>query len=335
VTGNSQLLSVEHLRVEIRARRGTVVPADDVSYGIGHGEIVGLVGESGCGKTMTALANIGLLPRRARVAAGQIALEGGELTHADEGTMQQIRGRRIGYIAQDATTALDPVQRVQRQITETLQAHMELGSVEARDRALEMLTSVGIPDPKARLHAYPHELSGGMRQRVAIAIALCCEPQLIIADEPTTALDVTIQAQVIELLASAAQQRHTAVLLISHDLGLVSRVTDRILVMYAGRIIEEGPTAQILGAPRHPYTEALLASTPRVHDERVERFPVIEGRPPDLADPPDGCRFAPRCSYAQPRCRAREPRLGDLPVACWYPRSTGGLEAEARAVQRA
>jgi len=320
-----KLLSVSGLRVEIRGRRGTVVPSEDVSYEVGSGEIVGLVGESGCGKTMTALATIRLLPRTARIAAGSIRFDGTDLAVADEATLRQVRGGRIGYVAQDATTALDPVLRVRTQIEETIAAHLGLERERARERSLELLRSVGIPDPERRLRAYPHELSGGMRQRVALAIALSCDPRLIIADEPTTALDVTVQAQVIELLVAAARGRRTAVLLISHDLGLVSRVTDRTLVMYAGRIVEAGPTSEVIHDPAHPYTEALLASTPRVRSPRVDRFPAIPGRPPDLVHPPGGCRFAPRCRYSRERCTQEEPLLGELPVACWYPRSTRAL----------
>jgi oligopeptide/dipeptide ABC transporter ATP-binding protein len=324
------LLSVDRVRVEIDSLRGTVVPSDDVSYSIAHGEIVGLVGESGCGKTMTALANLRLLPRGARIASGRITLGDVDLTSSDEAALQQVRGGRIGYVAQDATMALDPVQRISTQISEGLQAQLGLSRDEARKRALSLVRSVGIPEAETRLEAYPHELSGGMRQRVAIAIALSCEPELIIADEPTTALDVTVQAEIIDLLVSAAQRRHMAVLLISHDLGLVSRVTDRTLVMYAGRIVESGPTPQILEAPEHPYTEALLASTPRVRTDRVARFPVIPGRPPDLVAPPPGCRFAARCRYTQARCLDDEPRLGELPVACWYPRSAGHQQSRSR-----
>jgi len=320
------LLSVERLRVEIQTRRGTVVPSDDVTYAVSRGEVVGLVGESGCGKTMTALATIGLLPRRARIASGSIAFDGSELAGASEATLREVRGSRIGYISQDATAALDPVLKVRTQIEETLAAHLDLKGAAARERSVELLRSVRIPEPEARLDSYPHELSGGMRQRVAIAIALSCDPQLVIADEPTTALDVTVQAQVVELIASAARERGTAVLLISHDLGLVSRVTDRTMVMYAGRIVESGPTQQVTEGAEHPYTEALLAATPRVRAARLHRFPTIPGRPPDLAAPPSGCRFAPRCMHARERCRAEEPLLGPLPVACWYPRSRRGEE---------
>jgi peptide/nickel transport system ATP-binding protein len=318
------LLSVDSLRVEIKTKRGMVVPSDDVSYVIGRGEVVGLVGESGCGKTMTALATIGLLPSRAEIASGSITFDGTDLAGASEATLREFRGSRIGYISQDATAALDPVLRVRTQIEETLAAHLELNAKAVRERSIELLRSVGIPEPEARLEAYPHELSGGMRQRVAIAIALSCDPQLVIADEPTTALDVTVQAQVVELIASAARERGTAVLLISHDLGLVSRVTDRTMVMYAGRIVESGPTVRVTERPEHPYTEALLAATPRVRADRLDRFPTIPGRPPDLVAPPSGCRFAPRCPHARDLCAAQEPLLSILPVACWYPRSRRG-----------
>ncbi len=327
-TAANSLLTVSGLRIEIDSSRGLVVPAEDVSYEIARGEIVGLVGESGCGKTMTALATIGLLPRSAKIAEGRIALDGLELVDADDETMGEVRGGRIGYVAQDATTALDPVMRVRDQIEEILEAHLGIKGREAEDRAVELLRSVGIPEPEDRLRAFPHELSGGMRQRVAIAIALSCEPELVIADEPTTALDVTVQAQVIDLIVASARRRGMSVLLISHDLGLIARAADRIMVMYAGRIVETGPTAQVTRAPEHPYTEALLAATPRVRDNRLVRFPTIPGRPPDLADPPPACRFAPRCPYARDRCRAEEPVLGELEVACWYPASSSDRSRE-------
>lgn len=319
MTDASALLAVRDLRIEIESARGTVVPTDDVSYTIGRGEVVGLVGESGCGKTITSLATIGLLPSHARVAAGSIKFDGRELARSGESEFRTIRGTRIGYIAQDATTALNPVLRVGTQLAEVLRAHLDLDRRAATERSVDLLRSVGIPEPENRLHAYPLELSGGMRQRVAIAIALSCEPDMIIADEPTTALDVTVQAQVIELLVTAARSRRMAMILISHDLALISRAADRTLVMYAGRIVEDGRTERVIGGPRHPYTAALLESTPRVNADRTTRFPVIPGRPPDLAAVPPGCRFAPRCSYARDRCWSDEPKLTPQRPACWYP----------------
>jgi peptide/nickel transport system ATP-binding protein len=328
------LLHVDGLRLEIATPRGTVVPSDDVSFAVAPGEVVGLVGESGSGKTMTALATMGMNPAACVRAAGRIVFEGRDVAAAGEAELRRLRGGRIGYVAQDATTALNPVLRVGTQIVETLRAHLDVDRSTARARAAELLRSVGIPEPEARLKAYPHELSGGMRQRVAIAIAISCEPRLVIADEPTTALDVTVQAQVVDALVHSARERGAAVLLISHDLGLISAVTDRTLVMYAGRLIEEGPTARVVRAPSHPYTEALLTATPRIRGAKADRLPAIPGRPPDLAAVPDGCRFAPRCAFAQERCRAEEPRLRDGAPACWFPRPApvaGGAPAPAPA----
>jgi peptide/nickel transport system ATP-binding protein len=321
VEERSPTLQVNHLRVEIHTRLGTLVPTDNVSYTIGQGEIVALVGESGCGKTLTALATIGLLPPRARVVSGEIVFSGTDLAQASERALRRIRGAGIGYVPQDATAALNPVLSVGTQLMEPLREHLHLDSRAARDRAVELLASVGIAEPRKRLDTYPHQLSGGTCQRVAIAIALSCDPQLIIADEPTTALDVTVQAQVIDLILAAARKRDLSVLMISHDLGLVSSISDRTLVMYAARIVEEGPTAEMTQQPAHPYTEALLRATPHIRMERLQRLTVIPGRPPDLRTPPHGCRFHPRCAYAQERCSHQDPSEREDVVACWFPRN--------------
>jgi oligopeptide/dipeptide ABC transporter ATP-binding protein len=320
-SGPAPTLEVTDLRVEIATRRGVVVPADGVSYTIGAGEIVALVGETGSGKTLTALATIGLLPPRARIVQGRILFGDVDLARASEGALRRIRGAAIGYVPQDATAALNPVLKIGTQLTEPLRAHLGLSAGDARERAVGLLASVGIPEPRNRLDAYPHELSGGTCQRVAIAIALSCDPRLIIADEPTTALDVTVQAQVVDLLLSAAHRRHLSVLLISHDIGLVSSISDRTLVMYAARIVEHSPTGALVQRPAHPYTEALLMATPRIRMERRRRLTVIPGRPPDLRAPPPGCRFHPRCPYAEDVCRDRDPSDGAGDVACWFPRT--------------
>ena len=312
------LLDVEGLRVSIDTPAGRVVASDGVSFRVSRGEIVGLVGESGSGKTVTAMATMGLVPEGGRIETGRVRLEGGELTGRSESELRRIRGARIGYVPQDATTSLNPVMRIEHQLAETLRAHTDLDRASIRSRSIELLRSVGVPEPDVRLRAYPHQLSGGLRQRIAIAIAIACDPALVIADEPTTALDVTTQAQVTELLAAQARARSLSVLFISHDLGLVRSFTDRVLVMYAGRIVEDGPTGAMTSAPRHPYADALLRAAPRV-SRRVARLTAIEGRPPDLIAPPAGCRFRPRCPSARERCAEEDPDALRPEVACWFP----------------
>jgi oligopeptide/dipeptide ABC transporter ATP-binding protein len=315
------LLEIDGLRVTVPSRDGPLAAVDGVSLSVGRGEIVGLVGESGSGKTLTALSALGLLPRGVEVAAGQIRFEDRDITHISDRARQELRGARIGFVAQDPSAALNPVLNVSVQITETIRRHLHLGRAAATNRAVELLHSVGIPEPRARLHAYPHELSGGMRQRVAIAIAIACDPHLLIADEPTTALDVTVQAQIVRLLLAAASTRGASVLLISHDLRLVATVADRILVMYAGKLVEHGSTAEIVRTPEHPYTSALLDSTPRVRVRTANRIEPISGRLPDLSDMPTGCRFHPRCRFADRRCDTEEP-VDQTRALCWYPNST-------------
>jgi oligopeptide/dipeptide ABC transporter ATP-binding protein len=320
--GRTVLLDVQGLHVVIDGPAGRVHAADGVSFQIRRGEIVGLVGESGCGKTVTALATIGLLPAGGRIAGGRVFLDGVDLTRLTEKELRGIRGRRVGYVPQDATAALNPVLRVGEQITEVLRAHLSVDGSTARIRAVELLRAVGVPAPARRLAAYPHQMSGGLRQRVAIAIALACEPELVIADEPTTALDVTTQAQVTDLLASLAAERSLAILFISHDLSLVASFTDRVIVMYAGQVVEEGPTRRMTTAPRHPYARALLNATPRL-DRKLSRLATIEGRPPALVSPSPGCRFEPRCDRAIPRCQIDDPQVLRPEVACWHPYEEG------------
>jgi oligopeptide/dipeptide ABC transporter ATP-binding protein len=314
------LLTARDLTVRVAFGRRRVPVVDGVGLRVGHGEIVGLVGETGCGKSMTALAILGLLPRVAR-PSGSIRLAGRELIGLPERELREIRGAHIGYVAQDATAALNPVLTVRTQLTEIIRAHAAVPRPEASDRATELLRSVGIAEPRARLAAYPHQLSGGMRQRVAIAIALACNPQLVVADEPTTALDATVQAQIIDLLLSAAGSRRASVVLISHDLQLVGAVASRVYVMYAGRIVEENLAREVMRSPMHPYTRALLQSTPRISGERARRLQAIEGRPPDPRAMPPGCRFHPRCPVGRPECTQREPMLGSVSpqAACWFP----------------
>jgi oligopeptide/dipeptide ABC transporter ATP-binding protein len=328
------VLVVDGLTVTHRGRRAATLLCDRVSLSVRPGEIVGLVGESGSGKSLTSMAILGLLPSGVSVTEGSIRLDGEELVGAVPRRMQQVRGDRIAYIAQDATASLNPVLRVGTQIVESLRTHLGLTREEARSRAVELLDDVGIPDPAARLQAFPHELSGGMRQRVVIAIALACDPDVIIADEPTTALDVTIQAQIIKLIASLARDRDLGVLLISHDLGVVSGVTDRTLVMYSGRIVEVVRSADLLASARHPYTRALLEATPRLSGARRERFTTIPGRPPHPAERPSGCAFHPRCPRATERCRTELPSTKDGGVACWHPHGRAYAAASPAASPR-
>jgi oligopeptide transport system ATP-binding protein len=284
--------------------------------------VVGLVGESGCGKSATALSLLRLIPSASgRVVGGRALFEGIDLLACSERAIRGVRGNRIGMIFQDPATSLNPMLTIQRQIGEALRTHLRVGAREAAERSMHLLQLVGIPDPKRRLAAYPHELSGGMRQRVMIAMALGCEPALVLADEPTTALDVTIQAQILELLAEMAERLGIALILITHNLGVVASYTDRTMVMYAGKIVEEAPTRELFRAPRHPYTIALLDSIPRLRGDRNALLRSIEGAPPDPLEPRRGCAFAPRCSFAEERSRQEEPTLEEVApghrVACW------------------
>ena len=313
------LLAVRNLRVEFNTRRGTLVAVDDVSFDIAPGEVLGVVGESGAGKSITGTAVIGLLERPGRIAGGQVLLEGSRIDDLPAEAMRRIRGRRIGAIFQDPLTSLNPLYTVGQQIVETIQHHLPMSTERARARAVELLAEVGIPAPERRIDHYPHQFSGGMRQRVVIALALCANPRLIIADEPTTALDVSIQAQIITLLKRLCREHGTAVMLITHDMGVIAETADRVAVMYAGRIVEIGPVQQVIHDPQHPYTAGLMGSIPAVGQE-LERLSQIEGSMPRLNAIPPGCAFNPRCAKRFERCIAERPELlpaGSGQAACW------------------
>ena len=312
------LLEVAGLTVEFPTRRGILRALDAVSFAIAPGEILGMVGESGAGKSLTGAAIIGLLAPPGRIAGGEVRLEGARIDALPAEAMRRIRGRRIGAIFQDPLTTLNPLYTIGRQLTETIRTHLPLSAADARTRAISWLDEVGIPAAARRIDAYPHEFSGGQRQRVVIALALCAEPRLVIADEPTTALDVSIQAQIIALLKRLAREHATAVLLITHDMGVIAETADRVAVMYAGRIAEIGPVAEVIRAPAHPYTAGLMASIPPL-EHRLARLAQIEGAMPRLNAIPDGCAFHPRCPRAIDRCRSERPALtpaGATTAAC-------------------
>ena len=313
------LLSVRDLTVEFPTRRGTLRALDQVSFDIAAGEILGVVGESGAGKSLTGAAIIGLLEPPGRLAGGAISLEGERIDNLPPDRLRRIRGRRIGTIFQDPLTTLNPLYPIGRQLVETMQTHLGLSDADARKRALHWLEEVGIPAAAQRIDAYPHEFSGGMRQRVVIALALCAEPRLVVADEPTTALDVSIQAQIITLLKRLSRDHGTAVMLITHDMGVIAETADRVAVMYAGRIAEVGPVAAVIRAPAHPYAEGLMASIPSL-EHRAGRLRQIDGAMPRLNAIPQGCAFNPRCPKAFDRCRVERPDLmeaGATRAACW------------------
>ena len=289
------LLEVDNLQVEFSTERGVARAIDGVSFNVNEGETLGIVGESGCGKSVTSLSVMGLIPRPpGRIVGGEIRFAGQDLTQLSDKAYRKLRGRDMSMIFQEPMTALNPVFTIGNQISDVLRRHKGLSRKQARTRGIEMLAEVGIPAPDKRIDEYPHQLSGGMRQRVMIAMALSCDPKLLIADEPTTALDVTIQAQVLELIKNLAADHGTAVILITHDLGVVAETCDRAAVMYCGRIIEQGPVDALFEQPRHPYTAGLLASVPRIRPDRLPRLPTIPGIVPDLLDLPDGCRFRDR-----------------------------------------
>jgi peptide/nickel transport system ATP-binding protein len=317
------ILEVKDLKIEFRTRRGTLVAVDGVSFSIAPGEVLGVVGESGAGKSLTGTAIIGLLEPPGTIAAGEIRLEGKRIDNLPYEAMRRIRGRRIGAIFQDPLTSLNPLYTIGEQLVETIRTHLDIGAAEARDRALALLREVGIPAPEARIDHYPHQFSGGMRQRVVISLALCAEPRLIIADEPTTALDVSIQAQIIQLLKKLARDHGTAVMLITHDMGVIAETADRVAVMYAGRIAEIGPVREVIRASRHPYTAGLMGSIPKIRvDTGRIRAPLvqIDGAMPRLNAVPSGCAFHPRCARSFERCGMERPEprpVGPNLTACW------------------
>jgi len=313
------LLEVKNLRVEFPTRRGTLLALDDISFDIAPGEVLGVVGESGAGKSLTGAAIIGLLEPPGRIASGEIRLAGQRIDNLAYEQMRAIRGRRIGAIFQDPLTSLNPLYTIGRQLTETILTHLPVSAEEARQRAIRLLQETGIPAAEERLEQYPHQFSGGMRQRVVISLALAAEPELIVADEPTTALDVSIQAQIISLLKRLCKEHGAAVMLVTHDMGVIAETCDRVAVMYAGRICEIGPVHEVIHHPAHPYTIGLMGSIPAMDDTR-ERLLQIDGAMPRLNAIPKGCAFNPRCPQVLARCRSERPELSDAGrthAACW------------------
>jgi peptide/nickel transport system ATP-binding protein len=313
------LLAVDRLRVEFPTRAGTLVAVDGVSLEIAPGEVLGVVGESGAGKSLTGAAIIGLIDPPGRIGAGEVRLGERRIDNLPPEEMRRVRGREIGAVFQDPLTSLNPLYTIGRQLVETITTHLDLSPREARRRALDLLAEVGIPAPERRFDHYPHQFSGGMRQRVVIALALAAKTKLIIADEPTTALDVSIQAQIIALLKGLCREHGTAVMLITHDMGVIAETADRVAVMYAGRVVEVGPVADIIHRPQHPYTKGLMGSIPSIVAER-ENLAQIDGVMPRLDAIPAGCAFHPRCPYAFDRCKRERPELmraGATRSACW------------------
>jgi peptide/nickel transport system ATP-binding protein len=321
------LLQVKDLCVEFPTRRGTLRALDKVTFEISAGEILGVVGESGAGKSLTGASIIGLLEPPGRICGGEILLEGKRIDQLNPDQMQQIRGKKIGSIFQDPLTSLNPLYTIGRQITETIRTHMNVSQSEALKRAIDLLNSTGIPAAEQRMDQYPHQFSGGMRQRVVIALALAAEPQLIVADEPTTALDVSIQAQIIQLLKKLCKERGAAVMLITHDMGVIAETCDRVAVMYAGRVAEIGPVASVIHRPQHPYSKGLMGSIPSVEND-VERLMQIDGSMPRLNAIPQGCAFNPRCTQVFDRCKQERPELlpaGESRAACWLHSEKGAV----------
>jgi oligopeptide transport system ATP-binding protein len=329
---------VRDLRTRFFTADGVVKAVDGVSFDLYPGQTLGLVGESGCGKSVTALSIMRLIPNPpGKIVGGQIIFEGADLLRMSDDQIRRVRGNKIAMIFQDPMTSLNPVLTINRQITESLMLHLKMDKGRARRRAIELLDLVGIPSAKSRVDDYPHQFSGGMRQRVMIAMALSCNPKLLIADEPTTALDVTIQAQILDLIKNLAKEFGTATILITHDLGVVAGMCDDIIVMYAGRHAEKATVYDLYADPAHPYSMGLLRSVPRLDETRKERLIPIEGLPPDLIDLPDVCPFHPRCVYAADKCRSEMPPLelvgpNDHRAACWYPRGEGRMTEDSPAV---
>ena len=324
------LLDVRGLRTQFHTKAGVVRAVDGVSWNVRKGETVALVGESGCGKSVSALSVMRLVSAPAgRIVEGEILFNGRNLLALPEEEMRKVRGREIGMIFQEPMTSLNPVLTVGRQLTEPLEIHLGMTKAQAHARAIELLSLVGITDGPRRLRQFPHQFSGGMRQRIMIAMALACDPALILADEPTTALDVTIQAQILELMKSLSRRLDVAILMITHNLGVVARYADRVNVMYAGKIVERASARELYANPRHPYTLGLLRSVPRLDEPRRAKLRPIPGQPPDLSRLPAGCSFAPRCAYVVDRCRAEVPPLAELSAdhlsACWLSRDLPDL----------
>ncbi|MES2787265.1 MAG: ABC transporter ATP-binding protein [Pseudomonadota bacterium] len=327
------LLQVQNLIVEFPGRRGTLRAIDDISFEIAPGEILGVVGESGAGKSLTGAAIIGLLEPPGRIASGQVLLEGQRIDNMSFDQMRHIRGRKIGAIFQDPLTSLNPLYSIGRQLTETIQAHLPVNDAEAKRRAISLLEDTGIPGAAERIDHYPHQFSGGMRQRVVIALALAAEPKLIVADEPTTALDVSIQAQIIQLLKRICKERGAAVMLITHDMGVIAETCDRVAVMYAGRIAEIGPVHEVINQPAHPYTSGLMAAIPDITLDR-ERLNQIDGSMPRLTAIPKGCAYNPRCPRVFERCTVERPELldaGATRAACWLHDAHGSVSSHDNA----
>jgi peptide/nickel transport system ATP-binding protein len=327
-SNNPPLLEVKNLRVEFPTRRGTLLAVDDVSFDIAPGEVLGVVGESGAGKSLTGNAIIGLLEPPGRIAGGEVKLEGRRIDNLPYEEMRKVRGAKIGAIFQDPLTSLNPLYSIGRQLIETIQTHLPLSGAQARKRALDLLKEVGIPGAENRIDHYPHQFSGGMRQRVVIALALCAGPRLIVADEPTTALDVSIQAQIIALLKKLCREHQTAVMLVTHDMGVIAETADRVAVMYAGRIAEIGPVREVVKQAKHPYTKGLMGSIPSL-GVRHDKLTQIDGAMPRLTEIPPGCAFNPRCTFRGQRCLVERPNLmsaGASRAACWL-HDRGGVGA--------
>ena len=331
-TARRKVLEVADVHTRFRTREGTIYAVNGVGFELHEGELLGVVGESGCGKSVTMLSMLKLLPMPpAEIVSGRAILDGKDLMALEADELRDVRGAEVGFIFQDPMTSLNPVLTVGYQLTEPLRTHLGLSKSAARRRATELLARVGIPSAEDRLAAFPHQFSGGMRQRVMIAIALACNPKVLIADEPTTALDVTIQAQILDLIKELRRTLGIAIIWITHDLGVLAGLADRIAVMYAGKIVERGNVDALYGRPQHPYTRGLLSTLPRLDGTRAERLATIPGQPPQLAAPPRGCPFASRCRYAFDACRVDNPPLlpaaADHDVACWYDIDAGATRA--------